>query len=114
MSVDPARAAWIWAELLLPGQWPLLAAALGTACYWRRLRSRGAFFFVAWGLGHGMQGLVSTPWPLIWMAFFDKQGGAAPSEGAVLSLHAMMGMSILLTLWGIRALATKYWRRLCP
>jgi hypothetical protein len=111
MNVGPGGAALIWLHLLLPTHWPILVAGLGTVLYGRKLKSRGKFFLVSWILGYGVQGLVSVPWPLIWMVFFDKQG-SAPQELAVFYVYIMSAVSVLLTLWAIRFIATKYWHRL--
>lgn len=113
MNVGPGGAAVIWLHLLLPTHWPVLVAAIGTLLYGRTLRSRGRFFVAAWILGYGVQGLVSVPWPLIWMIFFDKRG--APDEIAVIfTLYGMSAVSALLTILAIRVIATKVWRRLYP
>ena len=114
MTVDIAGAVSIWSELLLPTHWPVLAAGWGVSLYWRRLKRRGLFFVVAWGMGYGIQGLVSTPWPIIWMVFFDQDSGATLSSGAARSLGLMVLASAVLTLWGIRTLATRHWHRLFP
>lgn len=110
MSVGPGGAALIWLELLLPTHWPILIAALGTAFYARKLRSKGKFFLVAWITGYGVQGLVSVPWPLIWMMFFDKQ--SAPQKLAVFYIYIQSFVSVLLTLWAMHVIATKYWHRI--
>jgi len=104
----------IWLHLLLPQHWPILIAALGTAFYRRRLKSKGRFFVVSWILGYGIQGLVSLPWPLVWMVFFDKQQAPANAtpDFAVLYLYLQSAVAALLTLWAVRVIATKYWHRL--
>jgi hypothetical protein len=104
--------ALIWLHLLLPTHWPILVAALGTTVYRRKLKSRGKFFVASWILGYGMQGLVSVPWPLVWMMFFDKQG--APSELAVFYIYIQSVVSVLLTWWAMHIVATRYWHRLYP
>lgn len=114
MNIGPGGAALIWLHLLLPGHWPVLVAGFATALYRRRVRSRGKFFLMSWILGYGVQGLVSVPWPLVWMAFFDKQEAASnalPSL-AVNYLYLQSAVSASLTVWAIHVIATKYWHRL--
>ena len=112
MNVGPAGVALIWIHLLLPSHWPVLVAGAGTAFYRRKIKNRGKFFFMSWILGYGVQGLVSISWPLIWMTFFDKQG--APGEFAIYYIYLMSVVSVLLTLWAMHVIATRYWRRLFP
>jgi hypothetical protein len=112
MNVGPGGAVLIWLHLLLPQHWPVLVAGFGTMFYWQKLRNRGKFFLVSWVLGYGVQGLVSIPWPLIWMTFFDKQG--ASQEIAVFYIYIMSFVSVLLTLLAMHIIATKYWHRLYP
>lgn len=112
MNISLGGAVSIWLHLLLPYHWPILVAGLSVAFYRRKLKSRGKFFVVSWVLGYGMQGLASVPWPLIWMMFFDKHG--ARQELAVFYLYAQSIVSVLLTLWAIHVIATKYWHRLYP
>lgn len=106
----------IWLHLLLPAHWPVLVAGLGTLFYRRKIRSRGKFFFVSWILGYGMQGLVSLPWPLVWMTFFDKQEttSAFLPGFAVLYIYLQSVVAALITVWAIHVIATKYWHRLYP
>jgi len=110
MNVGLIGAALIWLHLLLPTHWPILVAAFGTAFYSRRLRSKGKFFLVSWIIGYGVQGLVSVPWPLIWMMFFDKQD--APQELVVYYIYMQSIVSVLLTLRAIHIVVTKYWHRI--
>lgn len=112
MDVGPGDAALIWLNLILPNHWPILVAGIGTALYTRKLKSRGKFFFMAWILGYGMQGLVSIPWPIIWMMNFDKQD--APQELALYYVYILSVLSVALTLWMIHIVATQFWRRLYP
>ena len=107
-------ATMIWLHLLLPSHWPILVAALGTAFYWRRVKSRGKFFVMSWILGYGVQGLVSMPWPLIWMTFFDKQETVSNSlpRVAVFYIYCQSVVAVLLTMWAVHVIATKYWHRL--
>ena len=112
MSLGLSGIASIWLHLLLPSHWPILLAGLSTLIYRRKLRGRGKFFLVSWVLGYGMQGLLSVPWPLVWMMFFDKHGER--QEFAVLYLYAQSLVSVLLTLWAVHVIATRYWHRLYP
>ncbi len=110
MNVGTAGAVLIWVHLLLPSHWPVLVAGAGTFCYRRKINNRGKFFFMAWILGYGMQGLVSIPWPLIWMAFFDNQD--APQEYVVYYIYILSLASVLLTVGAMHVIATKYWQRI--
>ena len=112
MNVGLAGVALIWAHLLIPTHWPVLIAGAGTFFYRRKIKSRGKFFFMAWILGYGMQGLVSIPWPLIWMIFFDKQ--RENQEFAVYYIYLLAVLSVLLTVVAMHVIATKFWRRLYP
>ncbi len=112
MNIGLGGAALIWLHLILPNHWPILVAGVGTVLYRRKLKSRGKFFFMAWILGYGMQGLVSIPWPIIWMTYFDKQD--APQELAVYYIYILSVISVALTLWAIHIIATRFWHRLYP
>lgn len=116
MNTGLGGAAVIWLHLLLPTHWPVLVAGFGTLLYWQKIRSRGKFFFISWVLGYGIQGLVSLPWPLVWMAFFDMQETASNSLPgfAVLYIYLQSVVAVLITLWAIRVIALKYWHRLYP
>lgn len=112
MNVGPGGAALIWLHLLLPSHWPILVAGIGAVLYRWKLKNRGAFFVVSWVLGYGVQGVVSVPWPLIWMLFFDKHD--APQEYAVLYIYIQSVVAVLLTLLVMHIIATKFWHRLYP
>ncbi len=116
MDIGLGGVAVVWLHLLLPTHWPVLAAGLGTLLYRRKVRSKGKFFFVCWILGYGMQGLVSLPWPLIWMAFFDKQettSSALPGY-AVLYIYLQSAVAVVMTFWMMHVIAMKVWHRLDP
>lgn len=110
--MDTTAVIFIWLHLLLPTHWPILVAGLGTALYSRKLRNKGMFFVVSWVSGYGMQGLASVPWPLMWLAYFGKQG--VPREYAIFYVYSQAVVSALLTLWVMHIIATKYWHRLYP
>jgi hypothetical protein len=112
MNVGPAGAALIWAHLLIPTHWPVLVAGAGALFYRRKIKNRGKFFFMAWILGYGVQGLVSIPWPLIWMAFFDKQ--PENQEFAVYYIYMLSVVSVLLTVAAMHIIAARLWQRLYP
>lgn len=112
MNVGPAGVALIWAHLLLPTHWPVLVAGAGTLFYRRKIKNRGKFFFMAWVLGYGMQGLVSIPWPLIWMAFFDNQD--APPRYAVYYIYLLAVVSVFLTVGAMHVIVTRFWHKLYP
>jgi len=116
VNVGLGGATVIWLHLLLPSHWPILVAGLGTALYRRKIRSRGKFFVMSWILGYGVQGLVSVPWPLIWMTFFDKQETVSNSlpSFAVYYIYGQSVVAVLITLWAVHVIATKYWHRLYP
>jgi len=67
---------------------------------------------MAWILGYGMQGLLSIPWPLIWMAYFDNQD--APQEYAVYYIYLLSVVAALLTVMIMHVIATRFWHRLYP
>ena len=112
MKVSPTGAAWIWLHLLLPNHWPIIVAGLVTLICRRRLNRKIRFFFVGLLLGYGVQGLLSIPWPLIWMIFFDK--AEAFPEGAVSYLYAQSFVSALITVAVLYITATRTWQRLYP
>jgi hypothetical protein len=116
VNIGLGGAAVIWLHLLLPTHWPVLVAGLGILLYRRKIRSRGKFFFMSWILGYGMQGLVSLPWPFVWMTFFDKQATTSDALPgfAVLYIYLQSLIALLMTLWAIHVIATKYWHRLDP
>ncbi|MDH4260815.1 MAG: hypothetical protein OEW16_11015 [Gammaproteobacteria bacterium] len=116
LNIGLVGVAVIWLHLLLPSHWPVLVAGVGTLVYRRKIRSRGKFFLMSWILGYGMQGLVSLPWPLVWMMFFDKQETTSNSLPgiAVLYIYLQSVVAVLITLWALHVIATKYWHRLFP
>jgi len=116
LNIGLGGVAVIWLHLLLPSHWPVLVAGLGTLVYRRKIRSRGKFFVMSWILGYGMQGLVSLPWPLVWMTFFDKQETTSNSLPgfAVLYIYFQSVVAVLITLWVVHVIAMKYWHRLFP
>ena len=71
---------------------------------------------MSWILGYGVQGLVSVPWPLIWMMFFDKQETVSNSLPgfAVYYIYGQSVVAVLITMWAVHVIATKYWHRLYP
>lgn len=98
----------IWLHILLPMFWPILVAWLGTLFYRRKINNRGKFFFVSCIIGYGVKGLVSVPWALIWLMFFDDK------PAAIFYTYILSAVSVLITLLIIRIIATKYWCRLYP
>ena len=112
MNAGPAGIAIIWVHLLLPTHWPVLVAGAGTFFYRRKIKNRGKFFFMAWILGYGVQGLVSIPWPFIWMACFDNHD--APQEYAVYYIYILSVIAVLLTVTTMYIIATRFWHRLYP
>ena len=112
MNIDSAGVALMWAHLLIPTHWPVLLAGAGTLFYSGKIKNRGRFFFMAWILGYGMQGLLSIPWPLIWMAYFDNQD--APQEYAVYYIYLLSVVAALLTVMIMHVIATRFWHRLYP
>jgi hypothetical protein len=112
MNTGLAGIALIWAHLLIPTHWPVLIAGAGTFFYRRKIKSRVKFFFTAWVLGYGMQGLLSIPWPLVWMTWFDNQD--APQQYAVYYIYLLSVIAAVLTVVAMHVLATKFWHRLYP